>query len=370
VAGITGQAYIDGAGSTWNLSNAVYVGYQGVSELLLSNGGSLTVAGGNGTVYLGYGAGSSGDLLIGNDGGPGGFVNAATVTTLSGMGTLDFETTNTVTNPYYFTKDGTAGGTPVVIAGATSVNAGSGYNVLNGANTYTGGTTILGGTLVAGSNGALGTGSVTFVSSSATLNVANGVTLSNALNLTNGGTLTGNGTIATPVAAGFGVFLSPGNSPGTLTFSNGLTLASGGTLTFQVQQAGGVAGVGYDLVNLTGGTLNITAIPTSRFTISVQSLDGTGAPGNVADFSSSSGYVWTIFSSSGGITGFNANEFTIDTSGFANSLGTGAFYVVQSGNQIQLDFSPVPEPSTYALFAAGLGLVGFVIRRRRLVRGG
>jgi hypothetical protein len=40
---------------------------------------------------------------------------------------------------------------------------------------------------------------------------------------------------------------------------------------------------------------------------------------------------------------------------------TGRLYVAASGRQV----SPIPEPSTYALFAAGIGVVGVVARRRR-----
>ena len=32
---------------------------------------------------------------------------------------------------------------------------------------------------------------------------------------------------------------------------------------------------------------------------------------------------------------------------------------------VRLSVSPVPEPSTYALMLAGLGVLGFVARRRR-----
>jgi len=34
------------------------------------------------------------------------------------------------------------------------------------------------------------------------------------------------------------------------------------------------------------------------------------------------------------------------------------------GSLISQQVSPVPEPETYAMFLAGLGLIGFIARRR------
>ena len=57
------------------------------------------------------------------------------------------------------------------------------------------------------------------------------------------------------------------------------------------------------------------------------------------------------------ITGFDPGAFTIDLSGFPNDLGGGGFFLTQGGNDLALNFTPVPEPSTYALMALGLGVV-------------
>ncbi|HHS99627.1 MAG TPA: PEP-CTERM sorting domain-containing protein [Thiomicrospira sp.] len=64
------------------------------------------------------------------------------------------------------------------------------------------------------------------------------------------------------------------------------------------------------------------------------------------------------------------------TSHFYGDLDAGSYYLTLSGkikgessnySISTLSVSPVPEPSTYALMLAGLGLVGFMARRRKQV---
>jgi hypothetical protein len=57
-----------------------------------------------------------------------------------------------------------------------------------------------------------------------------------------------------------------------------------------------------------------------------------------------------------------AGVYTLVTTGFANDdFGTFKTLITGPGNVT----APVPEPETYALMLAGLGLVGFLARRRR-----
>lgn len=70
---------------------------------------------------------------------------------------------------------------------------------------------------------------------------------------------------------------------------------------------------------------------------------------------------------------------TVDlTSGFVSGLNTINFYVEGNGvtdgfalktigftAQLNTNMTPVPEPETYAMLLAGLGLMGFVARRRK-----
>jgi hypothetical protein len=154
---------------------------------------------------------------------------------------------------------------------------------------------------------------------------------------------------------------------GFLTFTGGFTMAQSGTYNIDVQSATGARGTGYDTIDVTGG-LVFNATLGNPFTLSLHSLDTNGNPGyDVSDFVNTNGYSWLI-AHSDNLSGFNANNVTIDTTGFTNNLGIGGFSVGVVGNDIFLNFSPVPEPSTYALLGLGLGAVLFpALRRRRRV---
>ncbi len=150
---------------------------------------------------------------------------------------------------------------------------------------------------------------------------------------------------------------------GLLTFAGGLTLAQNGRFIVDMQSATDVRGAGYDSIDVTGG-LVFNATVGNPFTVTLRSLDANGNPGAVVDFNNASGYAWLI-GHADNLTGFDPNSVVIDRSGFTNSLGIGGIYVGSLGNDIYLNFSPVPEPSTYALISLGLGAVLCPTLRRR-----
>lgn len=189
-----------------------------------------------------------------------------------------------------------------------------------------------------------------------TLLVNNG-TVSGTLNVNSGGVAKGSGTFGMVNVTGGGM-IAPGNSPGTANVTS-LTFASGGTYQFELNSANATPGNGADFINDLG-VLSITAgnTPNTVFSIAVISLNGANQPSALTDFDSSLPYSFTLVTAAGGITGFAADEFSVDTTGFANNLRGGAFSVAQQGNNLVLNFIPVPEPTTTVMLLGALAFLG------------
>jgi PEP-CTERM motif len=278
-------------------------------------------------------------------------------------------------------SEGTIFGGTIAGPGALTVNDTSGgasgaVVLLVGNNTYSGGTTIInGGVLVAANNNALGTGPVTVATNGhGALALDSGVTLTNSMTYTSGN-LAGDGTFAPSnlstitigtgdaVAAGL-PFVAGNLVAGTLTFGGNLAFNNGGTDLWTIQDNGRTDGVSH--IDVTGNlVINASA---GGFTVTVQSYDSSGTVGGMAsNFSIYSPFSWAIVTTTGSIMNFNASDFTIVSSTFEGGIIPNTnFSLTQSGNQLMLNFTPVPEPSTWALLGAGLGFLGFVtIRTRR-----
>lgn len=238
-------------------------------------------------------------------------------------------------------------------------------------------------TLIASNNMAFGTGPVT-IQENGTLITNKGVTVSNPITLIDGSLLAGFGTFApsggvmiqngSAIVPGAGYLSVDSNmnaipAVGTLSFgaSTPLTLGTDGIYLFSMADATGAAGTGYSTVSA-GGGLSITSTSIDPFVIEILSFaPGSNEPfeNNTANFNNANGYAWTLVSSPTAITGFNASNFIVDTSGFLNPIGIGGFYVTDTGNDLVLNFSPVPEPSTWALMGGGVALVATLAWRRR-----
>lgn len=269
----------------------------------------------------------------------------------------------------YQNDSGTYRGTITGEGSVSKHNAGT-LTIAN-ATAYTGGTTVHSGKVILESGATLGASTSTITLNNGASLIANsGATVSNPLTLNSGSSIGGAGTFATAISVGSGVTLSPGSSPGTMTFSSGLTLNSGGTLAFEIRDANTSLTAGasnsWDLLSISGA-LVVNATSASPFTIQVKSLNSDFASGNAANFNESTNYAWK-FASATSITDFDASAFTIDRSGFTNS-SLGSFFVSRSdsgnGNDLLLNFTPVPEPETYVLMGTGLSLLAASALRRR-----
>jgi autotransporter-associated beta strand protein len=220
-----------------------------------------------------------------------------------------------------------------ITGGFGITKAGSGTLTLSATNNYTGATVVSGGTLVV--SGSLSGSAVTVA------------TLSGSATLAGTGLITQNVNIGNGSGAPDSAVIDPGTlvGTGTLTLSGTLTIGTDGAYDF---------------------TLNSTSGSTSASEIIAKSISLTGnAQFNYTDLAGLAGTTlapstaYTVLSTTGTLTGQFANlapgqDITINDTTFA------AAYTSNS-----LTLTAVPEPGTWALMLAGLGILAFWQRNRR-----
>jgi autotransporter-associated beta strand protein len=289
----------------------------------------------------------------------------------------------------------TQNGNPIIISSnITGANrnlsldgTGSGTLTLSGNNTYSGTTTVNAGTLLISGSGAINSTSGIAVNSGGTFRydsstgLSRDVTLnaggtfihngSNAYSGTltwNGGTLAGTNFSGVSLTVGTNKTLSPGNSPGTMETAS-QTWTNGGNFNLEIHDFDLAPGTGFDTIAITG-TLDLTGLTAGGFNINLWSLSGINpdVDGDALNFDNMASGSWLIVSTTGGISGFDESKFTIyvgainGTSGFSNDLGGGTFSISLVNNDLFLNFTPIPEPSSALLL--GLGLAAWMLRRR------
>lgn len=348
-----GYLALDGSAGNISLASNLSITTAGLS--ILNSAGTNVI---NGTVRTIAGNGTS---TITSDGGSlnlaGNIDSGAT-----GNRVLELSGTSTGAN----TVSGSISNGTATLA-VTKSGTGT-WSITNGTNAYTGATNVNAGTLVVSATGSINTSSGVNINGgnfryNASTNLSPTVTFnSGTISGTNwDGSLSGQ-TIAT------GQTISPGNSPGTAT-TGAQTWASGGSYLWEINDATGTAGTdpGWDLLS-GSSTLDITAASGSEFNLLLTSLTLANTAGFAANFIDAGSYTWMIadFAS---ITGFDATDFNINTSAFANTF-TGTFGVSLGGvgavpgdnSQIYLTYTPVPEPR--AALLGSLGLIALLRRRR------
>ena len=318
------------------------------------------------------------DQTIGGLGGGAGASKISSLSNTAGTTTLTMNFADTA-GPFTFSGAIQAGGSARIVA---VTKQGSGTQTLSGTNTYTGPTSVLGGVLSIASTGSIDTTSgVTVNGANAVFRYDGGTSLLAPLTLTQG-TLTGTGTIASAVVAGSGSRLSPGNSPGIQAFSNGLQLAGLGSYLWEIGNAAGTLGTGWDLIDVTGGVLDLSGLDggsaSTKYALDLMTLDG-GAPGPMAGYDPAQAAAFQVFRTAAGgvllpgsVTAVGGEDvtglFSLTTGGWANTLPSGGFEMRVSAGGTGIDLVTVvavPEPAALAVVAGGLAALGLLIRRRR-----
>lgn len=220
---------------------------------------------------------------------------------------------------------------------------GSGTLVLTGASTYTGATSVMAGTLQ-----------------------VDGSLADTPVSVAAGAALAGRGAIgnAGPNAVTVAGTVAPGDPATIATLATGpMTWAAGGAYRWKVSQLpGGSAGPGTGWDDLIVSSLSVTALstPGSQFTIAP-----TGAPAGIQLGTTYRWPVAQIGPAGGPVGGFDPAKFVLDTSQFAGGAYPASdFSVANTGNEVDVVFTPAPEPSSMMLFGVAAG-AGLARRRRR-----
>ncbi|MCF3650916.1 beta strand repeat-containing protein [Synoicihabitans lomoniglobus] len=183
---------------------------------------------------------------------------------------------------------------------------------------------------------ALGSGTITFASP---------IEFGTSSKLAGNGTFTGDVEIKGAIA--------PGNSVGSLNIVGDLTLASSANSLFEIDTA--ASPIQADLVSVSG---NLT-------------LDGNLSLDFLASVDPITTDMFTIYTAAN-LTGTFANIangnrlYTADLQrSFVVNYGASSVFDANSVILSNFEFTPVPEPSTWALMITGLSLIGWKTRRRR-----
>jgi fibronectin-binding autotransporter adhesin len=166
--------------------------------------------------------------------------------------------------------------------------------------------------------------------------------------LLKGGTLNGWGAIQGKVTVMNGASVLPGHSPGTMTIQD-LTLENGSILNLDVSTTGGIS----DRL-IIGGSFDAQIGSKISFNL-------TDTAGVASDFSSLN---MTDYFSFSGASATNTNLFS-NVTVLAQGTGKSLFALTLSNTGSVASVAAVPEPENYAMFLAGLGLLGLFTRRQR-----
>ena len=244
---------------------------------------------------------------------------------------------------------------------ASLTKLGNGTLQLGAANNFSGGLTVSAGTVKATATGSVGSGTVT-ISRNATF-VVNTI-LANRIDVKSGATLAGNGTDEDATIEEGGILSPNADSIGTLSF-NKLALNGGAHVKWQLQDAKGAAGVGYDTLVVSVINLN-NASSSKKIHVDVTST------GSFLNFDKTKLNKFEFAKLTNALAmGVNVTDlFSIDASQFEidnNLINDHLVWSMQlsADRDVMYVTTMIPEPSTYGLGLSALALAVVAVRRRK-----
>jgi len=394
---LTGGVLLSDNALVFNRSDASTYGgnITGNGTLTKLGAGALTLTGSS--TFTGQTTVSSGTLILGSGHalGPSSAVVVASGATLQAttpirigyidsqgtvLGGENLSATLTVTNSGVI--GGIANGSDAQGTFAAGiVKLSSGTSTVTSVNTYTGQTWVRAGTLATGVADAFNAASNLTVDLAATFDragfsqtVASAVIEGTVGNTSAGGLLTVTGTLSGSGSVNGATLVNgvhaPGSSPGIQTFNDNLSYGNAAVVNWELtDNTSSNSPVVFDQIVLTGSS----NLGFNGSNVLALSFDGAGSQVDWTNAFWDVNRAWTVFDLASGVTtGFNNLSLggsLLDSNGLALDGATrGSFSLAQSGQDVMLVFTVVPEPSTYAMALAGIACGGFSMWRRKRAR--